>query len=1102
MVARRQLLALLTPLLISLGVHAQDALKAEFQTPPNTAKPRVWWHWMNGNITKEGIQKDLEWMEKTGIGGFQNFDASLMTPVVVKDKLSFMNPGWKDAFKFTADLAKKKNLEMAIAGSPGWSVTGGPWVKPSDAMKKYVWSETRLSGGKVFTGKIPAPSSVTGPMQNTPVEAGGFGGPAPGPAPVVPEYYQDFAVIAYPLSQQDKAMSSMNATLTSSGGTFTLAQLTDGDLHNFSMLPPKNVGDETWIQYEFPEVQEIAAVTIANEGYGELAVFRGGPENRFLQYSTDGVNFKQIVAIPGTITAQTTLSFNPVKAKYVRLVYKILPPAPNMMAMFGGSQDNSPKGTQVSEFVVHTSPKVHLFEGKAGFQPWVETPGMLTYNPAGPKTNQVIDLTSLMKSDGSISWNAPAGDWIIYRFGYSLTGKKNHPASPEATGLEVDKIDREAVSRYLNNYLDQYKDATGNDLMGKQGLTHMVLDSYEAGHMTWTPAMFDVFKAKRGYDMRPWLPVLVGQIVQDLKSSEKFLWDFRKTIGEMIVENHYELIGEILAQRGMKRYTESHESGRIFLADGMDVKKKADIPMSAMWQPGALVPGADEEIRSRADIRESASVAHIYGQNIVAGESMTTVGNPFKPHPGTLKRTADVEMASGLNRFVIHTSVHQPLDNLFPGFTLGPFGQWFTRQETWADQARVWGDYLGRSSYMLQQGKFVADILYYYGENTNITSNFTKSLPNVPVGYEYDFVNSTALKNVISSQNKKLTNPNGGQYSVLVLDPTAKQMTLSVLNRILQLATAGVPVAGHAPEYTPSLVDNEQEFMGQLAQLKKLPNVYFGKDLKEVLALLKVSEDVQISNQKAEILYVHRALADKQIYWLNSRSNEPNSAQVSFRVSGKVPSIWNPETGEVSRVAYEIKGGRTLLNLEFTPWDAYFIVFEGKATALKVSYPKPQVVKTQAIEGPWKVQFQKDRSAPAEITLNSLVSLNKHENEGVKYFSGAATYSNKYELLSIARGESIKLDLGDVKNLAEVYVNGNKVATLWKKPFIVDITSPLKMGKNTIEIKVINSWVNRLVGDAQPGANKITFTSFPLIRPNSQTEESGLLGPVKVSTYK
>ena len=279
------------------------------------------------------------------------------------------------------------------------------------------------------------------------------------------------------------------------------------------------------------------------------------------------------------------------------------------------------------------------------------------------------------------------------RLGYSITGRENHPASPEATGLEVDKLDKAAVLRYIETYLDMYKDATGG-MMGAQGLQYMVLDSYEAGHMTWTKNMPDEFKRRRGYDLTLWLPVLTGRIIQSAEASERFLWDFRKTIGELIVENHYEAIGDALHKRGMKRYTESHENGRIYLADGMDVKRKADVPMGAMWTPGSLAGGAEEENRSKADIRETASVAHIYGQNLVAAESMTSIMNAFSWHPEKLKRTADMELASGLNRFVIHTSVHQPLTDKKPGFSLGPFGQYFTRQETWAEPAKAWVDYL------------------------------------------------------------------------------------------------------------------------------------------------------------------------------------------------------------------------------------------------------------------------------------------------------------------------------------------------------------------------------------------------------------------------
>ncbi len=263
----------------------------------------------------------------------------------------------------------------------------------------------------------------------------------------------------------------------------------------------------------------------------------------------------------------------------------------------------------------------------------------------------------------------------------------------------------------------------------------------------------------------------------------------------------------------MERYTESHEGGRIYLADGMDVKRNSDIPMSAMWTPGSLAGGADEEVRSEADIRESASVANIYGKPFVAAESMTSVGKPFQEYPEKLKRTADLEMASGLNRFVIHTSVHQPLDDKKPGFSLGPFGQYFTRQETWAEAGgKAWMSYLGRSCYMLQQGRNVADVLYYYGENNNITWISREKFPAVPSGYEFDFVNSSALINAIQFKNGQLVAQSGNTYNLLVLDETAKYMTLPVLKKLRDLVKAGAKVTGTKPEQSPSLADNQAEF--------------------------------------------------------------------------------------------------------------------------------------------------------------------------------------------------------------------------------------------------------------------------------------------------
>jgi hypothetical protein len=1084
-------------LVANFSAYAQsNSFLKDFANPPQSAKPRVWWHWMNGNITKEGIKKDLDWMSKSGIGGFQNFDASLFTPVVVPEKLVYMTPAWKDAFRFTTEYAHQKGLEMAIAGSPGWSVTGGPWVPASDGMKKYVWAENRVEGGKKIRLQVNKPSQSTGPMQNVPFEAGGF---ATGTTAKNLEFYQDIAVYAYPVSENELDARDLNPLVTSSAGTFSLAELTDGDLHKMSFLPPVTVGENAWIQYTFSTPSEISSVMLSNESYGELAAFNGGGDNRSIQGSVDGIHFVEIAKVPPTITSQTTVSFNPQKLKAIRLCYRSdKPGGVGIAAMFGVKASNEPKGTKIAEFNVYTRPRVHLFESKAGFEAHKELAVAGTPERMGPQPNQIIDVSRFMQADGILEWDAPAGKRDIIRFGYSLTGKKNHPASPEATGLEVDKLDRAAVTRYLENYLDQYADATGGKL-GKDGLSHIVLDSYEAGHMNWSSTFAADFKRKRGYDLGPWMPVLAGRIVQNTAASEGFLWDFRKTIGELIVENHYELIGELLAKRGMKRYTESHEGGRIYLADGMDVKRKADVPMAAMWQPGALAAGKDEEVRSRADIREAASVAHIYGQNTVAGESMTTAGNSFSPHPGSLKRTADMELASGLNRFVVHTSVHQPSDHLFPGLTLGPFGQWFTRQETWADQAKTWTDYLGRSSYLLQQGKNVADILYYYGENQNITSLAMTSLPNIPAGYEFDYVNSSALKEAISVNMSQLQSKGGTIYRLLVLDESAKKMTVGVLERILQLAEKGAIITGQKPESSPSLADNPTTFAAVLRKLEVLPSVHFNQPLSAVLANQKIDADVTIKNNSAEILFQHRTQAEREIYWLNSRSETANQAQISFRVTGKKPRLFNPETGEISDVTYKMVNGRTEIEWTFSPWDAVFVVFEGTTAAKSRTNPLEHVVQTTTVAGPWKIKFQPLRSAPEEIQLAELKPLNEHEMEGVRYFSGAATYVHSFEIPSLKTGEKIRIDLGDVNNMAEVSINGKLVATLWKAPFVSDITSHIKSGTNVMEIKVINSWVNRLIGDAQPNAKKITYLSMPMmIQPQMPLEKSGLLGPVQL----
>ncbi len=1086
----------------------QDSIYNSFVNPPQAAKPRVWWHWMNGNITKAGIRKDLLWMKRSGIGGFQNFDASLMTPQIIEKRLTYMTPEWKDAFLYTTKLADSLKLEMAIAGSPGWSESGGPWVKPEDGMKKLVWTAVRAKGG-TSNIKLEKQSGITGPFQNISKQPG-LGEPVD--PSTLPLFYKDVAVVAFKLPVTDKSLQDMKAVITSSSGNFSLEQLTDGDLNKSVLLPADSATGFAWIQFTFPQPQAIKAITMV--GGGNPGIFGMGADakdSRALEASDDGVHFKPVCLIPIGAVLQQTINIPVTTDKYFRVTVKN--PAAQLNAFMAMSGINlppvTPPGTEIQEIVLHPITRIHMFEEKDAF-----APDASLYSKATASTNDVvepsdiIDLTAKLSEDGTLNWTSPAGEWKIVRFGYSLMGINNHPASPEATGLEVDKLDPGAIKRYFTNYLDQYKSATGG-LMGKKGIQYMVTDSWEAGAQNWTANLPQEFQKRRGYSMTPWMPVLTGQVVKSAEASEQFLFDFRKTLGDLVVEHHYDGLTKILAERGMKRYSESHEDGRAMIADGMEVKRTAAIPMSAMWTPNPFI-NENNQTKYEADIRESASVAHIYGQNIAAAESLTALAFPnsaWSYSPENLKPTADLELANGLNRFVIHTSVHQPVDDKIPGIGLGPFGQWFNRHDTWAGQAKAWTDYLSRSSYMLQQGKFVADIVYYYGEDNNITGLFRKALPAIPEGYNYDFINADALINLLSVKDGKLITPSGMSYRVLVLDENAKKMSLPVLRKISSLVKAGAAVAGVKPEATPSLSDDQNEFKRLVNEIWSSTNskVTEGKPLTEVLNEFSITPDFACTKTTAntKLMFVHRKTRDRDIYWVNSRTDQVEDLELTFRVDGKIPQLWFAESGITEPLSYSIGNGVTKVKLHLEPHDAVFVVLKEKAIKPSVEIPAVKVKELAAITGSWDLSFQKDRGAPAAIKLEALSSWTTQSDTGVKYFSGTGTYTKTITAPAewFGKEEELWLNLGDVKDMAEVIVNGKSLGLLWKKPFRVNVTSALKKGENKLEINVTNLWVNRLIGDAQPGVtNKITYTTMPFYQAGSSLLPSGLIGPLNINS--
>ena len=515
--------------------------------------------------------------------------------------------------------------------------------------------------------------------------------------------------------------------------------------------------------------------------------------------------------------------------------------------------------------------------------------------------SDIFDLTSKLQADGRLDWTPPPGEWVVLRFGYSLLGSYNAPATAEATGLEVDKLDRRFVKQYFDRYLDSYEEAVGPSLIGKKGIRYVINDSWEAGSQNWTDNMTTQFMKLRGYDPIPWMPVLVGQIVESAEASDKFLWDLRKTIADLVADEHYGQLEATLHEHNMGHYGESHEEGRAFVGDGMEVKKFNEVPMGALW---TQTPGVNKiQFGYNADDRESASVAHIYGQNLAAAESLTASAAPWAWSPATLKPAVDQELLNGINRIVIHESAHQPLIDKAPGMTLGPFGQWFNRNETWAEQAGAWISYLARASFLLQQGKFGADFVYFYGEDSNLTAIFYKKAPNIPAGYGFDYINADGLIHELSVKDGQIVTASGMSYRVLGLDPYSQHMSLPVLRAIYKLVEDGAVVAGPKPNDDPSLADDASEFRMLSNQLfgdgtgmhrtgKGI--VYAGGDLGSVSRALKFPADFDYTTPEsdAKLLFVHRKLGDGDIYFVANRGDRTESVDATFRVTGKAPELW------------------------------------------------------------------------------------------------------------------------------------------------------------------------------------------------------------------
>lgn len=762
--------------------------------------------------------------------------------------------------------------------------------------------------------------------------------------------------------------------------------------------------------------------------------------------------------------------------------------------------------------------------------------------------NKIINVTSYLKSDGTLEWSVPEGNWTIIRFGMRNNGAVTRPAPYPGIGFECDKFDTTAFKNHFDAFIGKLFSVSNFKRASKEGgLFRLHMDSWEMGAQNWSDNFREEFKNRKGYDLLPFLPVYAGQIVGSEEISERFLWDMRVTAQELILENHAEYIKKLGQQYGLGLSIEPYDMTPC--AD-LDLGAVADVPSCEFWLKGY-------GFNSSFSCIEATSIAHVKGKPIVAAEAFTADSREgYAAYPGFLKNQGDWAFAAGINQFIYHTFVHKALgEHLRPGMTMGPYGVHWDRGQTWWSMVSDYHKYISRCSFVLQQGQTVADILYLTPEGAphvfRPPHSAMEGNDTIPDRKEYNFDGcSPQMLNEASVKNHKIVFPGGASYQLLVM-PIQKTMTPVLLAKIEELISTGANVIGVPPSKSPSLINypkcdteikkNAEKIWGKTLSLKEITiqnygkgKIYWGGDLSHssdnelypgyeaVASILKemgVAEDFKSSNGK--IRYTHKKLKDGDIYFIANRTSDTFQTNCNFRVTEGSIELWDPLTGEIREISqYKREKNHTIVPINFNAFQSYFIVFDKnrKTPQSKSNSNFDKLVPLQQIEGEWNVSFDPSWGGPEEAVFPSLSDWSKNEDEGIKYYSGTAIYRKKFNFNSNMNERKFYLHLGEVKNIARVKLNGKDLGVIWTAPWQVEITNALVEGANHLEIEVANLWINRLIGDEHfpddgikngkwpewlvnktPRPTKrFTFSTYKFYTKDSPLVKSGLLGPVQL----
>jgi hypothetical protein len=735
--------------------------------------------------------------------------------------------------------------------------------------------------------------------------------------------------------------------------------------------------------------------------------------------------------------------------------------------------------------------------------------------------SNVIRLTPLFK-DGKLKWEVPEGKWVILRFVCSNNGQQLIVPSPNSNGLFIDFFDPEATKRHLKHFMDRLGVTPENS--AEAGLAYFEFDSMELAEGTpWTDSFPSIFLQRQGYDIEKYLPVLAGWNIKDI--SARFRYDFNRVVSDQLIYSHYHTGTEFLKKYHAKLVSESGGPGapvwNTCPVDALKALGSVSVPRGEFWI----------QHRNMFLIKEVASASHIYGQKIVDAESFTT-WRRWKDSPFDMKKLVDRAFCEGLNNITFHTFASTNPEDGLPGRTYHA-GYDMNPGTTWWNKSKPFMDYLSRCSYMLQQGLFVGDACYYYGDQTPNFFPFFHSVPEKPRlkglsnGYDFDVVNSDIILNRMTVKNGRLVLPDGLSYAIMLL-PDQVHMPLEVLEKISELVKAGATILGPRPATVPGLNNWEKENIA----LNQLSGELWGKsDGKSIFENAYGKGQVMCGLSADEVLekkgigpdfsfdgnlgfdYIHRTTNLGEIYFLRNDREEPVKGVCRFRVSEKYPEMWDASTGSATRVsAYTQEKSGISFEIELPAHGSVFVVFTNeKRKNISVSTDSKQFKTKSEVTGPWKVNFPPNWGAPPTAVFDRLISWTESENQGIRYFSGTAIYQNSFRVDSETIKKGVIIDLGEVRDVAEVFINGKSAGILWKKPYQLDISQLVKTGENDLKVEIVNLWVNRLTGDmlADP-KDRFCKTNQSYMKSEVwpggdepfRLQTAGLLGPVTLTEMK